>query len=465
MNATEVLLDFLKCPLNSADEIFAKFSTIPTSKIYKGNKPGERFLFVQGNREDAATLVAHADTVFNYDGLHEIIEDGDFFRSNSPDYGIGADDRAGCAMLWLLKDLGHHLLICDYEESTHVDAVGNCTGSKYLMREHPEISQIINYSSFIFEFDRRLAFGTRKEHYTTYDLPVSQDFRDFIHKNTGFIDDDNTGYTDIRVLCKDVCGANICVGYTNAHSSEEKISISAFNNTYQIMLKLLSKELKRFSLIGKETNEFFPPRITPAWLKKIAYLYHYEPDLILREKMKNNIKEQMKNSDIKDIMKNSLYYSGCGNDISPITFFEKHIHSYIYCLDLVYNLGYDNEFESVKKRLKDKGYKKRVNINISLDFLINNGWINKDEWFIRNSGKHAANWSIWEHKGDFFSLLFIASDPYTLWKNMYDYHGAFPKVFFYQGFCDSWKGGLGGNENGDFVVNSEVFLRWYASLW
>lgn len=260
MIAKEVLLDFLKYTLNSADEIFSKFATIPSAKIFEGNAPGERFLFVQGTRSDAATLVAHADTVFTMIGSHEIIEDGDFFRSGNQNCGIGADDRAGCAMIWLLKDLGHHLLICDYEESTHSDAFGNGTGSKYLMRQHKDIAQIINNSSFVFEFDRRLAFGTRKEHYTSYKLPVTEEFRNFIFNNTGFVDDDNSGYTDILELCQDICGANICVGYTHAHTVNEKISISAFQNTYELMRTLLSKKLKRFTLKGKETNEFFSPR-------------------------------------------------------------------------------------------------------------------------------------------------------------------------------------------------------------
>lgn len=247
----ETLLNFLKQPLNTADGIFEIFAKIPNAKIYIGKRAGERFLFIKGNRPDAATLVAHADTVFDVAGEHLLIEDGDIIRSGSNSYGIGADDRAGCAMIWLLKDLGHHLLVCDYEESTHTDAIGNCTGSRYLMREHSDIAKIINDSSFVFEFDRRLAFGRRKEHYTCYNLPVSQQFRDFIETNTGFIDDDNTGYTDIMELCTNVCGANICVGYSNAHSSNEKISISAFQNTYEIMSKLLTKKLERFPLKGK----------------------------------------------------------------------------------------------------------------------------------------------------------------------------------------------------------------------
>lgn len=455
MDTKGVLLDFLKQPLDTADGIFEIFATIPTAIIYKGNKPGERFLFIRGNRPDAATLVAHADTVFEVSGKHEIIEDGDVFRSGSSIYGIGADDRAGCAMLWLFKDLGHHILVCDYEESTHRDATGNCVGSKYLMREHADIAQIINNSSFIFEFDRRLAYGRRKEHYTCYNLPVSQEFREFIEQNTGFTDDDNTGYTDIMELCTDVCGANICVGYSNAHSSNEKISISAFQNTYEIMYKLLTNDLKRFALKGKEGNVHFPPTKSPDWLNKITSLYHYESNIELKEQMKVRIKEQMKNTRINDILKDSLYYSGCGNDTSPINFFEKHIHSFIYCLDTSFNLAYDSEFPSVKATLKNKKFKKRVNIDLEKEFLLRNGWFSNDE--VSTSVELKANWSIWENNNNFFSLIFIYCDSYTLWKNLYKSNNSYPKVFFFQGMLDAWKGGLGQNEGDEFVVNSEIY--------
>lgn len=455
METKKILLDFLKQPLDTADGIFEIFATIPTAKIYNGNRAGERFLFIKGYRRDAATLVAHADTVFDVIGEHEIIEDGDIFRSGNSNYGIGADDRAGCAMLWLLKDLGHHILVCDYEESTHRDAFGNCVGSKYLMREHKDIAQIINNSSFVFEFDRRLAFGIRKEHYTSYNLPVSKEFRDFIETNTGFIDDDNSGYTDIMELCTDVCGANICVGYSNAHSSREKISISAFQNTYEIMTKLLKCDLKRFALKGKEGNSHFPPTKLPEWLKKIIALYHNEPNDELKEQMKIKIKEQMRSTAISDILKDSLYYSGCGNDVEPIYFFEKHIHSFVFCLDTTYNLDYDSEFPNVKTQLKQNNLKKRVNIDIDLEFLKKNVWFQKESEGVTIELK--GNWSIWQHNNNFFSLLFITCDSFSLWNHLYKNNQSYPKVFFFQGMFDAWKGGLGKNEGSEFIVNSEIY--------
>ncbi|MCK9522859.1 MAG: hypothetical protein M0R76_07395 [Proteobacteria bacterium] len=248
MSELDVLLSFINEPLDSADGIFNRFATLPGAALFRGENPGERFLFVPGNRADAATLVAHADTVFTHSGAHEVVVEGDIIRSGDPAYGIGADDRAGCAMLWLLRDAGHHLLVCDYEESTHRDAQGSCVGARYLMREHGDIARRINASSFMFEFDRRLSGGTRKEHYTCYDMPVTQRFRDFIEHHTGFIDDDQKGCTDIKVLCTDVCGANLCVGYARAHTPQEFMRISAFQNTHRLMQDLLATSLPRFPL-------------------------------------------------------------------------------------------------------------------------------------------------------------------------------------------------------------------------
>ena len=50
-----------------------------------------------------------------------VFEDG-VYSSGDDLCGIGADDRAGCAMLWLLRDSGHSLLILDGEEHGQVGA-------------------------------------------------------------------------------------------------------------------------------------------------------------------------------------------------------------------------------------------------------------------------------------------------------------------------------------------------------
>lgn len=203
-------------------------------------------------------------------------------------------------------------------------------------------------------------------------------------------------------------------------------------------------------------NPFFPPRATPNWLRKISTLYRNERNGDLGER-KSHMKVQMRCTDIRDILNESLFYSGCGNDIEPILFFERHIHSFVYCLDPRYNLGYESEFESIKTQLRAENHRKRVNIDFGLDELRRNGWLSGDEWFEQNSNKFRANWSIWENAKDFFSLFFVRCDPETLWRNLFKSNSVCPKVFFFQGWLDSWKGGLGRNEGGAFIVNSEVY--------
>ena len=50
-------------PLESSDAVFSKFATIPGA-IIRGSGL-EKFLFVQGNRQNRILLVVHADTIWN----------------------------------------------------------------------------------------------------------------------------------------------------------------------------------------------------------------------------------------------------------------------------------------------------------------------------------------------------------------------------------------------------------------
>ncbi len=119
-NHIEVLRSFLEIPLGSADGVFDRFLQIPGA-ICRGVGL-ERFLYVRGSRTNKVLLVAHADTYWDRDygydpsPTHKIkIEDVEI-RAVNEESGLGADDRAGCAMLWLLKDLGHSLLVTNGEE-------------------------------------------------------------------------------------------------------------------------------------------------------------------------------------------------------------------------------------------------------------------------------------------------------------------------------------------------------------
>ena len=140
-NHHTVLKSFLEIPLGSADGVFDRFLEIPGA-IYRGEGL-KRFLYIRGSRSNKVLLVAHADTVWDRDygydpgPTHEIeIKNGEI-RAVDDEFGLGADDRAGCAMLWLLKDLGHSLLFTNGEEQKQ-------KGAKWLMSHNKDIADDIN---------------------------------------------------------------------------------------------------------------------------------------------------------------------------------------------------------------------------------------------------------------------------------------------------------------------------------
>ena len=137
----DVLKEFLQYPLTSGEKIFEKFEQIPGAVHRKGDGL-EKFLYIPGKRKNKVVLAAHVDTYwdnhypcFNKENdskskekeIYPVIkeentEKGLLFKSGLADYGIGADDRAGCAILWLLKDSGHSLLLLNGEEHGQIGA-------------------------------------------------------------------------------------------------------------------------------------------------------------------------------------------------------------------------------------------------------------------------------------------------------------------------------------------------------
>ena len=224
-------------------------------------------MFKQGAREDRVTLVAHADTVFTgkrslygYGGFYDlqlddespafrprqidtrqgiassIVNGQEIIHGTNPNVGIGADDRAGCAILWLLQNSGHNLLITDAEEIGRI-------GAKYLMREHPAIIDEINKSRFAVEFDRRGA-----DDYKCYEIPVEDEFKKYIEAKTGFKDAGTFSVTDISELCKDICGVNLSTGYYNEHTPRETLNVNQWLNTLNLIRNMLAEKIPTFSL-------------------------------------------------------------------------------------------------------------------------------------------------------------------------------------------------------------------------
>ncbi|MBW4488275.1 MAG: hypothetical protein KME12_10850 [Trichocoleus desertorum ATA4-8-CV12] len=245
MNDIEILRKFLEVPLESSEPIFQYFLGIPDKEIvFRGERP-ERFLYIRGQRKNKVLLVAHADTVWDNFGAisdnakHELIFSNDVFQSSSSVYGIGADDRAGCAILWLLKDLGHSLLITDGEE------IGGL-GSNWLMSDpkNSDIADEINSQhQFMIQLDRR--HGSDFKCYSV----GTDEFRDYVQGMTGYTEPDRFSYTDIVTLCREITGVNLSVGYRYEHSHKESLSVDEWLNTLNICRRWLSKEaLPRFPL-------------------------------------------------------------------------------------------------------------------------------------------------------------------------------------------------------------------------
>ncbi|MDY0017624.1 MAG: hypothetical protein RBS89_07265 [Candidatus Delongbacteria bacterium] len=229
-NDIKTLREFLSYPLNSTDGIFERFSALPGAKKM-GTAPA-RFVYVPGYKPDAAVLVAHADTVWT------------IAQSRSGVTGIGADDRAGCAILWLLRDSGHSLLITDGEER-------GCLGASYASR-CIDIDNELNAHTFMVEFDRRGA-----NDFKCYDVGTPE-FRSYVaDMMPGYTEPDRSSCTDICVLCKDICGVNLSIGYYNEHTTSERIEEDEWHATLTAARKwLLDTELKRFELKKNQLRHY-----------------------------------------------------------------------------------------------------------------------------------------------------------------------------------------------------------------
>jgi hypothetical protein len=220
MDDIKVLLQFLNMPLGNTGAIFAKFGELDGAEHRGVGK--RQFVYRPGERDDRVLLVAHADTVWNG--------------------GLGADDRAGCAIAWLLKDLGHSLLIVDGEETGR-------QGSHWLMEANDDIGDEINDKhNFVIEFDRRN--GTD---YKCYDVGT-REFRKYIEAMTSYAESDRHSYTDIGTLCRKVPGANLSVGYRNEHTEKEYLVVKEWQHTLDMSRKWLGVTgLPGFKLLNELT--------------------------------------------------------------------------------------------------------------------------------------------------------------------------------------------------------------------
>lgn len=257
MNDTYIstLSEFLNAPLDSGDAIFERFAALSGAVVGKSDEPLQRYVYLPGTRKDRVVLVAHIDTVWDkaYHKLNVplsedrtiLYEDG-VFKSGTEGCGIGADDRAGCAMLWQMRECGHSILIVDGEEK------GKC-GAKYLKKSNPKLFRELNRHAYMIELDWK---GTECCLFNQVDN--TDKFKKYIENDFGFADSKASGGCDLQILCRHVCGVNIGVGYHGWHTDKETLVVAEWENTLEKLSAFLSKPQKRFK------NRFFSPYVRLA---------------------------------------------------------------------------------------------------------------------------------------------------------------------------------------------------------
>ena len=237
----DALIQFLSIPVGDSREVLLRFADL-TGAQHCGDGLAQ-FVYIPGSRLDRVVLVAHADTVWDEayttarPVVSSILSDGGVLRSASNDIGIGVDDRAGCAILWCLRNLGHSLLITNGEECGR-------QGSKWLMRNNKKVAEEINCThQFVVQLDRENC-----QEYKCYGVG-SKEFRAYVEESTGYTEPDRKRSTDIVELCQKITGVNLSIGYYDAHCKSASLKIQEWQATLNICRKWLTQmDLPKFVL-------------------------------------------------------------------------------------------------------------------------------------------------------------------------------------------------------------------------
>lgn len=237
----ELLSHFLSIPTSSSHEVFSSFEALPAAVSGKGSSDLDRYVYIPGTRQDRILLVAHADTVWDTaygkppSESSLTFQDG-IFHSTDPDRGIGADDRAGCAMLYALRDSGHSLLILGGEEHGKI-------GAWHLRKKNPQLFQELNHHRFMIEFD-----WVGAGHCLFNQVDNSNRFKEYIQTNLNVCDSQKSGGCDLQVLCHKICGVNLSAGFHHVHSPKETLVLSEWEDTYSRMCMFLQQSHPRFPI-------------------------------------------------------------------------------------------------------------------------------------------------------------------------------------------------------------------------
>lgn len=244
----DVLEHFLNLGTQSSvhENIMQEFHTLNNSSISVLSDDNEGFVYIPGKRNDRVLLVSSLEFELNQTKQEELIfENGNYKTSKQKSYLDIA--TASSAILYLLKDSGHSLLIMNND----------------LYFPHFSVVNVINYQhkDFFEEFNAHqyiLEFSYEYPKSIGFTPSTTQNFKNFIEDNTRFFEEKRLFHSSINELCERICGANVSAGY---HKNKRKglfLNLAEWEHTLNVFRNFLKEPQPQFPLFDYvgHSNDF-----------------------------------------------------------------------------------------------------------------------------------------------------------------------------------------------------------------
>ena len=242
----DVLERFLNFSTQSPSHanILQEFSTLNNSSVCILSDDNKGFAYVPGKRNDRVLLVASLEFGLDYTNQEiPTFKNGYYITSGQKSFLDIA--VASSAILYLLKDSGHSLLVINDKDTWDLFVPDVITT---IREQHKDLFEEFNSHQYVLEFNYR--------NYRSLDfvLPVTHDFRNFIEDNTSFFEEHDDEMcpplmrSNIHALCERICGANISAGYHKNRKRGAFLNLAEWKHTLNVFRNLLKEPQPRFPL-------------------------------------------------------------------------------------------------------------------------------------------------------------------------------------------------------------------------